>query len=69
MDKEVTIILTTPEAIMWRDYQQFHAAFALLVSRGIFDVKNGSVTIHFDSLGNIAKIERKDNLFDLRAKA
>ncbi len=68
MSEEVTLILTTPEAIMFRDFQAFHEAFALLVAKGVFDVKNGSVTLHFDALGNIAKIERKDNLFDLRAK-
>lgn len=63
---EVTLILTTPEAIMFRDFQQFHSTFELLCSKGIFDIKNGSATIHFDHNGQIQKIERKDNLFDSR---
>lgn len=69
MVDEVKIFLTTPEAMMFRDFQQFHETFALLVKSGVFDVKNGSVTLHFDPQGQLAKIERKDNLFDVRIKA
>lgn len=63
---DVTIILTTPEAIQFRNFQQFHETFALLCKSGVFDMKNGQATIHFDAQGNIAKIERKDSLFDVR---
>lgn len=62
----ITIILTTPEAILFREYQEFHQTFALLCTKGVFDMKNGSVTIHFDSAGTIKKIERHDSLFDAR---
>ena len=65
---EVTVFLTTPEAEMFKDFQQFHDTFALLVKRGVFDVKGGSVVIHFDHLGMIQKIERHDSLFDTRVK-
>ena len=66
--ENVTLILTTPEALMFKDFQQFHNTFALLVSKGVFDIKNGSATLHFDNLGNIQKIERHDNLYDSRVK-
>lgn len=67
MDEELIKIEITPvEAIMFRDWQQFHNTFALLIKSGVFDLKNGSATIHFDSKGTIQKIERKDNLFDSR---
>ena len=65
---EVTIILNTPDAILFRDYQKFHATFALMVKAGVFDVKHGKVIIHFDTNGNIQKIERNDDLFDSRIK-
>lgn len=66
--EDVTLILTTPEAMLFRDFQQFHNTFALMVRQGVFDCKNGSITIHFDSTGTIKKIERKDSLFDANIK-
>lgn len=63
MPDEVTILLTTPEAIMFRDFQQFHTTFALLISKGVFDTKNGSVTLNFDSNGQIKTIQRSDFLY------
>lgn len=66
MQQDVTIILTHPEAVMFRDYQQFHDTFALLVKQGVFDCKNGSITMHFDANGNVQRIERKDDLYNVR---
>lgn len=65
---DITVILTTPEALMFKEFQQFHQTFALLCEKGVFDVKNGSITMHFDHLGNIQKIERNDKIFDSRVK-
>ncbi len=64
----IIITLTTPEAIQFRNFQQFHDTFALLCKSGVFDMKNGSATIHFDQFGTIQKIERKDSLYDARIK-
>jgi len=57
MTDNVTIILTTPEAIEFRnfqqnyvifkEYQKFHATFAALVESGVFDINYGSATLHF----------------------
>lgn len=63
MDKldttEVTIILTTPEAMMFREFQQFHATFVLLVEKGVFDIQFGKATLNFQQgqLQNITKEE------------
>ena len=65
-NEDITIILSTPDAMLFRNFQQFHATFALLCKNGVFDQKNGKITLHFDSHGNIAKIERQDSLFDAR---
>ena len=65
---QITLFLTTPEAIMFKDFQQFHKTFALLCSSGVFDTKNGSIEMHFDAQGGIRKIERHNVLFDERIK-
>lgn len=65
---EIQIFLTTPEAMMFREFQQFHNTFALLCSKGVFDIKGGSATIHFDANGNIKNITRSDTLFDDRTE-
>lgn len=66
-DPQITIFLTTPEAIMFRDFQRYHKIFTLFLSKGVFDVKNGEVTIHFDPTGQISAIVRSDRLFDIHA--
>jgi hypothetical protein len=68
MQDQVTIFLTTPDAVLFREYQQFHSTFALLCKSGVFDMKNGNVTIHFDSNGTIQKIEQNKSLYDVRIK-
>lgn len=67
-DKQVTIFLTTPEALLFKQYQEFHATFQLLCEKGVFDIKGGSAVIHFDTNGHIARIERHDSLYDIRMK-
>jgi hypothetical protein len=66
VEPQITVFLTTPEAIQFRSFQEFHETFFLMVKARVFDCKNGSITMHFDSNGKIQKIERKDNLFDAR---
>lgn len=67
MEELIPILLTTPEAILFRDFQQFHKTFALLTKSGVFDIKNGIAILHFDSDGNVQKIEREDTLFNGRS--
>lgn len=58
-DPQVTILLTTPEALLFKDFQQFHATFALLVQKGVFDIKYGKAILNFANgeLQNIVKEE------------
>ena len=39
------------------EYVKFRPLFKLLLERGVFITKSGSVTLHFDSLGNLRKID------------
>ncbi len=56
MNEEITIMLTTPEAMMFREYQQFHKAFAILVKSGVFDVQFGNASINIAN-GEIQNIK------------
>jgi len=68
-NQEVIVYLTTPEAIMFKDFQCFHSTFFTLVKAGVFDTKGGSVIIHFDKDSNIRKIERHNTIFDDQRKS
>lgn len=46
-DSEITILLTTPEAILFRDFQQFHKTFAILIKSGAFDIQYGKAVMNF----------------------
>lgn len=56
---EVTIILTTPEAMMFRDYQKYHDLFVILKEKGVFDIQFGKCTMNFafGELQNVIKEE------------
>lgn len=69
MDKEtITIFLTPPEALLFKDFQAYHQTFTLMCQQGVFNIKNGSATIHFDNNGCVQKIERHDSLYDRRVQ-
>ena len=69
MNDEITIILTTPEAIMFRSFQQFHQTFTLLCSKGVFDTKNGKCEIHFGPNGEISSIVKQESIYNARVDA
>ena len=66
MEELITIQITTPEAIMFRDYQKDHELFNLLKSRGVFDQKNASIILNFDSNGLLQNIQRQDFIYSKR---
>lgn len=57
MDK-TTIELTVEEALLFVTFQKHHALVAFLESINAFDLKSGSVTIHFDAIGRISTAEK-----------
>lgn len=56
------IFLTPEEAILFVQFQKHFALVQLLESIKAFDIKNGSVTLHFDSYGKIASIDKNEHL-------
>lgn len=63
MENEITIFLTPVEAIEFRNFQKYYTEFMLLVNKGVFDQKNGAVTLHFDNNGILQTIQRSDFLY------
>ena len=53
-----TIYLNPVDVEVFKNFQKHHALIGLLDSIGAFDIKSGSVTIHFDSLGNIGSVDK-----------
>ena len=66
MEELITIQITTPEAVLFRDFQKDHDLFYLLKSRGVFDQKNASVILNFDSNGTLQTIQRQDFMYSKR---
>lgn len=59
METFIKIELTTPEAVMFREFQKYNAVFALMIKNGVFDVQYGKCTLNFHAgeLQNITKEE------------
>lgn len=55
----ITIQITNPEAILFREYQKHHEIFLNLQKQGIFDIQFGKCTLNFayGELQNIIKEE------------
>lgn len=65
MEQQLTIFLTPIEVDLFKSFREHQTDFMLLKSNGIFDVKNGSMTIHFDAEGIVRKIETNKILFKI----
>lgn len=59
----VVITLTKDEAASFMKWREHQDAFELLLSHNIFDIKNGSAELHFNSVGHIASIDAHVKLF------
>lgn len=52
-----TINLTPADALLFIQYQKRYAFMKLLEDVGAFDIRSGSIEVHFDNLGGIAKVD------------
>lgn len=68
MENQIAVFLTNVEAEKFKEFQRYHDTFMLLIDKGVFDVKNGSVTLNFDPFGTITTIHRNDMLYNHRIK-
>ena len=56
MDK-TAVYLTDDEALLFVQYQKRYAFMKILEDLGAFDLKSGSLTLHFDNLGGIGSVD------------
>jgi hypothetical protein len=59
----VNVTLSEQEAqsfLKWREHQ---ANFEILLENGVFDVRNGSVELHFNVAGHVASIDAHIKVF------
>lgn len=55
------VYLTEEDAKLFVQFQKRYAFMQLLDSIHAFDLKGGSITIHFDGIGQIASVEKKEH--------
>lgn len=58
---QTVIYLQPQDALLFVEFQKRYAFMELLQSIDAFKLKSGSITIHFDSEGQIASIEKKQH--------
>lgn len=58
--KTTNIELTDDDAVLFAQFQKRYSFVALMESLKVFDIRNGSITIHFDKYGGIGKIKREE---------
>lgn len=57
MQSLVKIELSEADARLFIAFQKRYAFTKLLEEMGAFDIKNGSIEVHFGNMGEIAKID------------
>ena len=58
---QTTIYLTDIDASLFLEFQKRYAFMQLLESVKAFNIKSGSITIHFDSMGQIASVDKQEH--------
>jgi len=53
------IEMTAEEAKLFVEYQKHRGLFLKLLDTGVFDTKNGQVTIDFNSDGTMMQVQRR----------
>ncbi len=61
MPELTTIQLTQIDAQAFVRFQKHRALIELLESMGAFDLKNGSITLNFNYLGQIKSVNKQEN--------
>lgn len=63
---KIAVYIPDAEAEKFLLFQRYFEQFSLLVENGVFEVKNGSVALHFDKNGELMAINRADVLYSKR---
>ncbi len=60
---DIAVYLPDEEARKFILFQQYWDSFSIMLERGVFDTKNGGITLHFDHDGTLQAIQRADFLY------
>lgn len=60
---EVAVYMPDEQAQKFLLFQQYYEPFSVMIDYGVFAVRNGSVALHFDSVGVLQTIQRADYLY------
>lgn len=63
IEKRIAVEMTEEDAILFVKFRKFQGTFNLLVSSGVADIKNGSMTLHFDGNGNVKNVQVIQNYY------
>lgn len=63
MENKTKILLTTEEALLFREYMRHREKIGILIDRGVFDVRNGSVVLDFDKNSTLQTIRFTGYMF------
>lgn len=59
----VAVELSDSDALLFKQFCQYHDKFQFLVQNGVFDLKRGFVTINFSNEGNISSIQKSEYIY------
>lgn len=62
----IALFIPDEEAKLFIEFQKHYSNFMTLVENGVFEQKNGAITLHFDANGTIQTIQRADILYSKR---
>jgi len=62
-NEQITIFVEPIDVSKWKIFQQHYDVFTVLVDAGVFNTKNGSIALNFDSQGTLQNIQRADFLY------
>lgn len=58
--EKTPVFLTEEEAKRFISFQKHYALIGLLESVGAFNIRSGDLTIHFNALGKISGLEKRE---------
>ena len=58
----ISIQLNEQEAELFKRFRQMQAVFEIFMRGGVFNVRNGSVEIHFNSAGDVGMIRKHESI-------
>ena len=61
---KIIVEMTTEDADAFVKFRAFQGAFEILVRHNAVDIKNGSVTMHFDKFGLLKNVQVIHNYYD-----